>query len=95
MSTPPKHLRLDCHAEREGEEDVKKHDGHDGDGEPNHEVLIALDLVSEGGVAALEVVAHALTVIIIGIGLTAGLDKIVNENNLSNRSKPSPLFDRM
>ena len=86
MSTPPKNLRLDCHAEREGEEDVKKHDGHDGDGEPDHEVLVVLDLVSEGGVAALEVVAHD-SAVVTGIRLTAGLEKGIVEHDLSNQIK--------
>ena len=45
MSTSHKDLGFDGHAESEGEEDVEKHDGHDGDGQPNHEVLVALDLV--------------------------------------------------
>ena len=40
-------LRLDCHAQHEGEGDVKKHNHHDGDGKPDHEVLIALDFVRE------------------------------------------------
>ena len=86
MSTPPKNLRLDCHAEREGEEDVKKHDGHDGDGEPDHKVLVVLDLVSEGGVAALEVVAHD-SAVVTGIGLTAGLEKVIIGNDLSYQIK--------
>ena len=55
---PPEHLRFNCHAESEGEEDVQEHDGHDADGEPDHEVLVALYLVCEGGVAALEVEAR-------------------------------------
>ena len=64
-------LRLDCHAQQhEGEDDVKNH--QDGDGKPDHEVLIALDLVRERGVAAVEVVA-----VIIGIGLTTSLNKVV------------------
>ena len=66
-------LRLDCHAQREGEDDVKKHDHYDGDGKPDHEVLIALDLVREGSEAAIEVVARA----VITGGLTTGLDEVV------------------
>ena len=72
---PPKDLGFDGHAESEGEEDVEKHDGHDSDGQPNHEVLVALDLVCNGGVAALEVVINALAVGIIGIGLSTVLNK--------------------
>ena len=74
---PPdkKTLGFDGHAESEGEEDVEKHDGHDGDGQPDHEVLVALDLVCNGGVAALEVVTNALAVSIIGIGLSTVLNK--------------------
>ena len=68
-------LRLDCHAQREGEDDVKKHNHYDGDGKPDHEVLIALDLFSEGVEAAVEVVAVS-SAVIIGIGLTTSLDKV-------------------
>ena len=78
-SSPPEHLGLDGHAESEGEEDVEKHDGHDSDGQPNHEVLVALDLVCNGGVAALEVVTNALAIIILGVGRSTILDKD-NEN---------------
>ncbi len=72
--TPPEHLGLDGHAESEGEKDVEKHDSHDGDGQTDYKVLVALDLVCNGGVAALKVVTNAVSVII-GIGLSTVLDK--------------------
>ena len=74
MYSPPEHLGLDGHAESEGDEDVEKHDGHTGDGQTDHNVLVALDHVFKGGVAALEVVTD-LAAVIIGIGLSTVLDK--------------------
>ena len=68
-------FRFDSHAEREGEDDIQEHDRHHhGDGESNYEVLVFLDLVLHGGVAALEVVAEGLA-IVIRIGPPAGLTK--------------------
>ena len=71
----PEDLGFDGHAESEGEEDVEKHDGHNGDSQPDHEVLVTFDLVCKGGVAALEVVTNALAVSIVGIGLSTVLKK--------------------
>ena len=76
MYSQPEHLGLglDGHAESEGDEDVQKRDGPTGDGQTDHKVLVALDHVFKGDVAALEVVTD-LAAVIIGIGLSTVLDK--------------------
>ena len=65
---PLYHLGLHGHAESKGEENIKEHNGHDADCEPNDEVLVVFDLVCEGGVAALEVEAWICAIVIWIIG---------------------------
>ena len=68
MTCPLYHLGLHGHAKSKGEENIKEHNGHDADCEPNDEVLVVFDLVCEGGIAALEVEARICAIVIWIIG---------------------------